>query len=168
MIETLPTWRRNHWMNFATLVSASAASALKSMAIISTIRGKTKRAKMTTEEFESIWIAQIATEKAMLIERAAAYATHGDRLGNFYEGAALNDCHPLSYAFSLVSKHIIALRDLIAKIEAGNGTGDEKESAKIEEYITDIRNYAVLIKAIYLGELAAKITEGQLTRKEQV
>lgn len=104
---------------------------------------------MTPEKFESIWMDQVAKEKAMLLERAAAYATHGDRLGNFYEGAKLNDSHPLRYAFNLVTKHIIALRDLIVKIEAGQGDFTEYEAAKFEEYVIDIRNYSVLMKAIY-------------------
>jgi len=104
---------------------------------------------MTPEQFEKIWLDQVATEKSMLLERAAAYATNGDRLGNFYEGAQLNGCHPLRYGFSLVSKHIVALRDLIVKIEAGQGSYSDYEAGKFNEYITDIRNYAVLMQAIY-------------------
>jgi hypothetical protein len=95
-------------------------------------------------KFEEIWMEQVASEKAMLLERAGAYATKGDRLGNFKEGGTLNDCHPLRYGFTLVSKHIIALRDLIAKIEAGG----ENNPEKFNEYVTDIRNYAVLLKAL--------------------
>jgi hypothetical protein len=99
---------------------------------------------MKAEDFEKIWLDQVQAEKSMLLERAAAYATNGDRLGNFYEGGQLNGCHPLRYGFTLVSKHIIALRDLIAKIEAGG----ENNPEKFEEYVTDIRNYAVLLKAL--------------------
>lgn len=105
---------------------------------------------MTAEQFEKIWMNQVQTEKTMLLERAAAYATNGDRLGNFYEGGALNACHPLRYGFSLVSKHIIALRDLITKIEAGKGEFTEYEAGKFNEYVTDIRNYAVLMQGLYV------------------
>jgi hypothetical protein len=105
---------------------------------------------MKAEDFEKIWLDQVQMEKSMLLERAAAYATNGDRLGNFKEGGQLNACHPLRYGFSLVSKHIIALRDLIGKIEAGKGEFTDYEAAKFEEYVTDIRNYAVLMKALYL------------------
>jgi hypothetical protein len=107
---------------------------------------------MKAEIFEKIWLDQVQTEKSMLLERAEAYATNGDRLGNFKEGGQLNDCHPLRYGFTLVSKHIIALRDLVKKIESGNGNADDYELAKFTEYVTDIRNYAVLLKAIYMEE----------------
>lgn len=105
---------------------------------------------MNAAKFEEIWMEQVAAEKSMLLERAAAYATNGDRLGNFKEGGQLNGCHPMRYGFSLVSKHIIALRDLITKIEAGQGEFTPYEEAKVTEYVTDIRNYAVLMKALYL------------------
>ena len=105
---------------------------------------------MKAEQFEKIWLDQVQVEKSMLLERAAAYATNGDRLGNFYEGGQLNACHPMKYGFSLVSKHIIALRELIGKVEAGRAEFTEYELAKVTEYTTDIRNYAVLLKALYV------------------
>ena len=105
---------------------------------------------MKAPEFEQIWLDQVAKEKSMLLERAEAYATGGDRLGNFYEGASLNSSHPMRYGFNLVSKHIIALRDLIIKVESNKANLDDYELSKIEEYVTDIRNYAVLLKALYI------------------
>lgn len=107
---------------------------------------------MTPEAFTAIVTAQNAIEKAILCDRAAAYATGGDRLGNFHAGARLNGEHPLRYGFGLVSKQIIALRDLIAVIDSGQGKFTDDEFRKLEEYITDIRNYMVLFKGIYLEE----------------
>lgn len=109
---------------------------------------------MNAAKFEEIWMKQVAAEKEMLLERAAAYATNGDRLGNFYEGGQLNGCHPLRYGFSLVSKHIIALRDLLVKVEGGSARFDSNELAKFNEYVTDIRNYAVLLQALYIETAA--------------
>lgn len=105
---------------------------------------------MKAEEFEKLWLDQVQIEKSMLLERAAAYATNGDRLGNFYEGGALNSSHPMRYGFNLVSKHIIAMRDLIVKVESGANDFSDYELSKVDEYVTDIRNYAVLIKALYV------------------
>ncbi len=105
---------------------------------------------MDAPRFEKIWLEQVAAEKTMLLERAESYATNGDRLGNFYEGARLNGCHPLRYGFSLVSKHIIALRDLIVKVEHGQADFSDKELEKFTEYATDIRNYSVLLKGLYI------------------
>ena len=104
---------------------------------------------MKAEEFEKIWMDQMQIEKSMLLERAAAYATNGDRLGNFYHGGQLNDCNPLQYGFTLVTKQTIALRDLIKQINSGNGQFTDYEEAKFTEYVTDIRNYMVLLKALY-------------------
>ena len=107
---------------------------------------------MKPEEFEKIWLDQVQAEKSMLLERAEAYATGGDRLGNFKAGAHLLGSHPLKYGFGLVVKHIMAMRDLIDKIEAGDGNFSDYEYAKFTEYVTDIRNYSVLFKALYLEE----------------
>lgn len=107
---------------------------------------------MKAEEFEKIWMDQVQIEKAMLLERAEAYATNNDRLGNFYEGSQLAGNTPLQYGFGLVVKHIIALRDLINKLARGEGKFTEIEEGKFTEYTTDIRNYAVLMKSLYLEE----------------
>ena len=115
---------------------------------------------MNAARFEEIWMKQVATEKAMLLERAAAYATRGDRLGNFYEGAQLNGEHPLRYGFGLVTKQIVALRDLIIKIDAGQGESTDYELAKFEEYVTDIRNYGVLFKALYIEHKETGTNDG--------
>ena len=104
---------------------------------------------MKPEQFEELWMSQVAAEKAILLERADAYATSGDRLGNFKHGAVFLGCQPLTYGFGLVVKHIMALRDLINKIESGDGAFNHYEEAKFAEYVTDIRNYAVLLKALY-------------------
>lgn len=105
---------------------------------------------MKAEEFEKIYLEQVATEKSILLDRADAYATGGDRLGNFYEGASLAGNTPMQYGFGLVVKHIIALRDLINKEAYGKATYTDKELEKFQEYITDMRNYAVLLKSLYV------------------
>ena len=107
---------------------------------------------MKTTKFEEIWTAQVAAEKTVLLEREEAYATNGDRLGNFYSGAVMNNTTPMRYGFGLVAKQIIALRDLIFKLSDGKGTYTEKEAAKFNEYVTDIRNYSALLNALYLEE----------------
>ena len=108
---------------------------------------------MKAEEFEKIWLDQVQIEKSMLLERAEAYATDGNRLGSFYEGSKLLGVTPAQYAFGLVVKHIIALRDLINKrADKGTLAGTEKDMEKLTEYVTDIRNYAVLIKALHMDK----------------
>jgi hypothetical protein len=104
---------------------------------------------MKAEAFEKLWLDQVQLEKSILLERADAYATGGDRLGNFKAGAQFLEVTPLRYGFGLVVKHIMALRDLIAKVDSGTASLDCREADKFAEYVTDIRNYAVLLKALY-------------------
>ena len=111
---------------------------------------------MDIKQFEDIWNVQVEAEKAVLLKRADAYATGGDRLGNFYEGALLNQTTPLKYGFNLVSKHIIALRDMINKLSGENIEVTEKEAERFSEYITDIRNYSILLKALYIELFSGK------------
>jgi hypothetical protein len=105
---------------------------------------------MKAEEFEKIWLDQVQVEKTMLLERAEAYATNGNRLGNFYEGSQLAGNTSMQYGFGLVVKHIIALRDLINKEARGDANYSAKELERFTEYVTDMRNYAVLLKALYV------------------
>jgi hypothetical protein len=105
---------------------------------------------MTKEDFEKLWIEQVQKEKSILLERASSYATNDDRLFNFKEGSTLIGNDSMQYGFNLVVKHIIAMRDLINKVANTNGSLDNYEYAKIEEYVTDIRNYAILLRALYV------------------
>jgi hypothetical protein len=100
-------------------------------------------------EFEEIYEQQTAHERAVLIDRAAAYATHGDRLGNFYAGAELNEVTALEFALSLMTKHIIALRDMIKVQAIENPEIDDRIMLLVTEYTGDVRNYALLLKALY-------------------
>lgn len=103
---------------------------------------------MTQTEFEEIYEKQTAHEREVLIDRASAYATHGGRLGNFYAGAELNEVTPLQFAFGLMTKHILALRDLIQK-QAEGVPLDDAVMARAREYGGDIRNYVLLALAIF-------------------
>ena len=127
---------------------------------------------MKAEDFEKVWLDQVQIEKAMLLERADAYASKGDRLNNFYEGAQLSGNSPMQYGFGLVVKHIIALRDLINKEAKGDATYTEKELEKFTEYVTDMRNYSVLLKSLYMetkdkcAKTIPAITAGNLVLKK--
>ncbi len=114
--------------------------------------------QMTQTEFTEIYEQQVAHEREVLINRAAAYATHGDRLGNFHAGAELNEVEPLEYALALVTKHIIALRDMIKLQARTNPDIDDRAMLRVTEYTGDIRNYMLLIKAQF--EEARREQEG--------
>lgn len=113
---------------------------------------------MTQTEFAEIYEQQTAHEREVLIDRAAAYATHGDRLGNFYAGAELNEVEPLEYALALVTKHIIALRDMIKSQVRTNPVIDDRAMLRVTEYTGDIRNYMLLVMGLF--EEARREQEG--------
>lgn len=108
---------------------------------------------MTTHEFETILTHQTAHERGILVDRAKAYATGGDRLGNFYDGANLTGQTPLRYAFGLQAKHTLALRDMIDRLASGEERFTRENFGKMSEYVTDIRNYCALILALYADEI---------------
>ena len=90
---------------------------------------------------------QIEHERAILVNRGESYSESQNRLINFYDGAALNKCTPAEYAYSLMSKHILALQKLTSKANIA-----DKDLIRVKEYITDIRNYSFLIGLIFLTE----------------
>lgn len=96
---------------------------------------------MNQNKFSNLVQARIKKCLVTLAVKSTDYASKEDRLHNFKSGATLTGQTELQFAFSLASKHIIALRDKISKKEY---LTDEF----IEEKITDIINYMILIEAI--------------------
>ena len=96
---------------------------------------------MNRQRLEQIFENRIAECRETMGMKGKVYATDENRLSNFYAGAELAKLTPQQYAFSLVSKHIIALRD---KINADEPMSDEF----ITEKMGDIINYMVLIEGL--------------------
>lgn len=87
-----------------------------------------------------------ALETDVLVSKAKDYA-HGDRLSNFYSAGAFNDVDATTALWGMVTKHIIALKDFIAKYEDAEEY-DEIPPAQWFEKLGDIRNYMYLLSAI--------------------
>jgi hypothetical protein len=96
---------------------------------------------MKQKEFEGVVNHRLEKCKETLGLKGAIYADKNDRLKNFYDGAALNECTPEQYAFMLVTKHIVAIKD---HIRDSRGMSE----AFIDEKITDVINYMLLIEAL--------------------
>lgn len=105
---------------------------------------------MNSREFNDIVESQVHSELDVLANRADAYANNIDRLRNFKEGGELNGTHSIKYCFALVTKHILALRDLVEKVSTGSATFAPDELQRFTDYVTDIRNYSLLLKALYI------------------
>lgn len=96
---------------------------------------------MNSTALEKIFKTRINACKDLLLSKGIEYAPKDDRLKNFYDGAELLGCTPKQYALALVTKHIIALKDHI-------NTNNPLSDAFIDEKISDIINYMILIEAI--------------------
>jgi len=77
-----------------------------------------------------------------LNRKSTIYSSQDDRLSNFKDVASMNQITPQNALWSMVSKHIIAVRDMIL-------SGSIPTEQWIEEYLGDIHNYMFLLEAIW-------------------
>lgn len=101
---------------------------------------------MNFGEFKEIYEEQKALCNKKVDLKAEQYARI-DRLSNFKEAALLAKETPQQAAWGMVIKHIIWLRDMILYDPPASIT---KEA--LDEVITDIMVYMVLIKAIIIEQ----------------
>jgi hypothetical protein len=96
---------------------------------------------MKQKQLEKLFNARIKHCANLLLSKGKEYSDGSDRLRNFYDGSVLLGINPKQYALSLVTKHIVALKDHIMQ-------NKEMSDEFIDEKISDIINYAVLIEAL--------------------
>lgn len=96
---------------------------------------------MRVEDFTVLLNKRIAKTKKTLLLKAEEYAPGIDRLENFKTGANLLGTSAETYALSLVTKHIVALKDVVTREELLT-----KEF--MDEKIGDIIVYMILLEAI--------------------
>lgn len=97
---------------------------------------------MTHEEFNTLVNKRFNKCKKTLLAKANDYATDEERLQNFKDGAVFTCSTPAWYALALVTKHLMALRDLIILRQ------DDITQEIIDEKLGDIVNYMLLLEAI--------------------
>jgi hypothetical protein len=76
------------------------------------------------------------------------YAPGDDRLQNFKDGALFLGISPVMYAFVLMTKHLVALKDHVVKGDTNTIT-----QTYVDEKIGDIINYLILIEALLTEEI---------------
>ena len=99
---------------------------------------------MTPERFQEVVDSQIKLCKQVLDSRAESYSADDDRLHNFKQAAYLNVVLPEDSLFGMVSKQIVALSDEIHLADCR----EDISVLRSTEYITDIINYMLLLKAL--------------------
>jgi hypothetical protein len=84
--------------------------------------------------------------RAILDKKGQIYAAANDRLFNFKSTGAMNEESPQEALWGMVSKHIIATRDMVK-------SSNTPSKQWIQEYLGDIHNYLYLLEAIWLDAL---------------
>lgn len=98
---------------------------------------------MNWKDFDMIARETLGASQKIMDAKAVGYADIKDRLSNFKRGGQLLDMRPIRYAMALMTKHVIALYDMVERertIDISPGNLDEK--------LCDIINYLILIKAL--------------------
>lgn len=98
---------------------------------------------MIQEDFESIIKARHEQCLITLESKGKIYAPRDDRLSNFKDVGAMNQVTPQEALWGMVSKHIIATKDMVQSRE----TPSDKW---IAEYLGDRHNYLYLLEAIWV------------------
>lgn len=98
---------------------------------------------MTTEVFNSIIHNQISRCEETLCKKAEEYATE-DRLHNFKQAAALQNCRPTTALAGMMCKHTVSVYDMLNGLEKGKTYPTELWDEKIGDSI----NYLLLLSAM--------------------
>lgn len=101
---------------------------------------------MKQEEFiDQIVNKRIEHCKALLLgEKNAEYSRGNDRLHNFKVAAAMDGESPAKALWGMWKKHIVSVRDIVSDMEAGILPSKQK----VEDKMSDMINYALLLEAV--------------------
>ena len=97
---------------------------------------------MTPAEFESLVSTRWQRQADVLVGKCGVYSRGGDRLSNFKDGAASRKITPQQYLLTLVTKHWVAINDMV---DSGETPGQDW----INEYLGDVINYMLLLEGLY-------------------
>lgn len=113
---------------------------------------------MQNSEFTQAFEDQVEQCRAVLIKKGVEYnSDNDDPLSAFKKAAALEGCTPMQALAGMMAKHTVSVYDMIV------ASYPEIEAYPLEvwqEKITDHLNYLILLKAIVLEELDARIKKG--------
>ena len=96
---------------------------------------------MTNDKFMALVDTRLDSLKELMGEKQQQYASDQDRFENFHDVAAMNQCTPAQALWGMVSKHIIATRN----IALGEGPVDPEQMI---EKLGDIIVYMLLLEGV--------------------
>lgn len=100
---------------------------------------------MKQKDFDKLIRMRHAACCKTLSLKKIVYTSGSDRLSNFKDTGAMNQVTPQDALWGMVSKHIIATKDMV---KSGNIPSDEW----IKEYLGDIHNYLYLLEGVWKEE----------------
>jgi len=99
---------------------------------------------MKNNEFNKIVNKRIDLIQTVLVDKAAEYASDGDRLANFKDGAAITGLTPELTLWAYMAKHLASVKKIIDEVE-----DDKLPSIELlEEKVGDSINYFILLEAV--------------------
>jgi hypothetical protein len=99
---------------------------------------------MTHQEFETVFLDRFIRSHEVLCSKAREYAQGEDRLVNFKTAAAFQGCTPERALWGMASKHLVALSDFMAMLDAC----EDPPAAWWEEKLGDAINYLILLDGL--------------------
>ena len=99
---------------------------------------------MKNNEFNKIVNKRIDLIQTVLVDKAAEYASEGDRLANFKDGAIFTGLTPEKTLWTYMAKHLASVKKIIDEIEE-----DKLPTIELlEEKVGDSINYFILLEAV--------------------
>lgn len=125
---------------------------------------------MEVSNFELIAERRLALCLKTLQKKAEEYAGEVDRLENFKRAGVLQDVEPETALVGMWAKHVVSVVDIVEKLEMYMA---EPAAELVEEKITDVINYMILLEALFaerreeaLDAMAPGIATGSSLRCE--
>ena len=104
-----------------------------------------KEIYMTNNEFNKIVTNRIDLIQSVLVNKAAEYASDGDRLANFKDGAAITGLSPALTLWAYMAKHLASVKKIIDDMDNSNKLPSIE---LLEEKVGDSINYFILLEAV--------------------
>lgn len=101
---------------------------------------------INSKNFDLILNSIILDMRNTLQSKGKDYAPNEDKLHNFKSGAKFLNCIPERVLLSYMNKHLVSIFDIIDNIDKGKPVPSPEY---VREKLGDVRNYLVLLEALF-------------------
>jgi uncharacterized protein (UPF0297 family) len=120
---------------------------------------------MHTNEFREAYDKAVEHETEVLFSKSKLYAKNGDVFQNFRHAASLSQETPEKALMGMATKHVINVYTMVGYINSG----DPKllpDPKNFNESICDVRNYLILLEALYQERMSKGVPEHMVPRSK--